>query len=461
MGRIVVCGAGVGGLMTAMMLAAEGYDVTVVERDPAPPPEPSRAWDDWERRGVGQFRLPHFLLPAFREVMDAELPDVIPALVAGGASRFNLFGGMADTMDPDREYDVVTARRPLIEAVLAKAAAGTPAVEIRRGVAVAGVVTVGTGTPRVTGVFTDADEVVPADLVVDCGGRRSPMVRWLTEAGARPATVEEEDSGFVYYGRHVRAPEGVHLGGPGMVTNGSVALLVLPADDEVSGVGIIASSDDADLRVLRHEGPWTAAMALLPGGQPILDSDFVSPLVSMAAIEDRWRRFVVDGDPVATGVVSVGDAWAATNPTLGRGISLAARHARALRDVVRECGVDPDAVTRRFDEVTQEEFTPWYRSTVWHDRHRLRDLRTAREVDGGASAAVEDEEWTNFLRFQDGCRRDLPVLLPRMLRSIRLVERPEETIADPAVLARMDEIGAKVVPGEGPTRRELLAAIAH
>ena len=47
----------------------------------------------------------------------------------------------------------------------------------------------------------------------------------------------------------------------------------------------------------------------------------------MAKIEDRYHRFVVDGEPVATGVVAVGDAWACTNPSLGRGATLALVHA--------------------------------------------------------------------------------------------------------------------------------------
>jgi flavin-dependent dehydrogenase len=42
----------------------------------------------------------------------------------------------------------------------------------------------------------------------------------------------------------------------------------------------------------------------------------------MAGILDRYRRFVVDGAPVVTGYAAVGDAWACTNPSAGRGISV-------------------------------------------------------------------------------------------------------------------------------------------
>ena len=68
-------------------------------------------------------------------------------------------------------------------------------------------------------------------------------------------------------------------------------------------------------------------------GQPLDDrrSDIVK-------IEDRHRDFVVDGRPVATGVVAVGDAWACTNPSRGRGASIGMLHALALRQTLRTLG---------------------------------------------------------------------------------------------------------------------------
>ena len=76
MARIVVIGGGLIGLATATMVAKLGHDVTVLERDPAPPPDrPQQAWDRWERRGVMQFRQPHYLLPAGQRTLGEQLPD--------------------------------------------------------------------------------------------------------------------------------------------------------------------------------------------------------------------------------------------------------------------------------------------------------------------------------------------------------------------------------------------------
>ena len=51
MATVLVLGAGMNGLTTAMLLARDGHEVTVLERDPAAPPPAPQAWDHWERPG--------------------------------------------------------------------------------------------------------------------------------------------------------------------------------------------------------------------------------------------------------------------------------------------------------------------------------------------------------------------------------------------------------------------------
>ena len=61
-----------------MLLTRDGHDVTVLERDPAAPPAAEHAqtaWDGWQRPGVNQFQLPHFMLPRWWALVRAELPE--------------------------------------------------------------------------------------------------------------------------------------------------------------------------------------------------------------------------------------------------------------------------------------------------------------------------------------------------------------------------------------------------
>jgi 2-polyprenyl-6-methoxyphenol hydroxylase-like FAD-dependent oxidoreductase len=81
---VVICGGGVVGLCTAMMLARDGLDVSMFEADPAEPPAPVDAWSSWTRKGVAQFRQPHNLFGRFRQICDDELPGLTDKLLAAG-----------------------------------------------------------------------------------------------------------------------------------------------------------------------------------------------------------------------------------------------------------------------------------------------------------------------------------------------------------------------------------------
>ena len=83
----------------------------------------------------------------------------------------------------------------------------------------------------------------------------------------------------------------------------------------------------------------------------------------MAKIEDRHRSFVLEGRPVATGVVALADSWACTNPSVGRGISIGTIHAAGLRDVLHDMPTDPVALQLQWHDVTMATAEPWYRGT--------------------------------------------------------------------------------------------------
>ncbi|HEU4423027.1 MAG TPA: FAD-dependent oxidoreductase [Pilimelia sp.] len=470
MAQVVILGAGLGGLSTAMLLARDGHEVTVLERDPAQPPPAAGAWDAWERRGVNQFRLPHFMLPRWRAQMREELPDVLDELVDAGGLAVNTLAllpeGYRGPMRPaDERFDTVTARRPVLEAAVAAAADRTPGVTIRRGVKVTGF-RADPGAhhrpPRVTGVLVDGGRVVRADLVVDCCGRRSALGSWLAAAGARHPVEEREDCGFVYYGRHFRGRTGEQPEArAGLVQNyDSVTLLTLPADHGTWSVVFTTSNRDRALRALRDPRAFDAALARYPlaahwrGGEPISGVDV------MAGIEDRHRRLVVDGEPVATGAVAVGDAWACTNPSLGRGAAIGLLHARVLRDLLRE--VDPgehDKLARRFDELTAAVVEPLYRLTLWYDRHRLAEI----DADiAGVAYRTDDPRWAVSKATVAASLAD-PDIARGYQSLVSLLTTPDELFAEPGMLDRILQLGADAptYPIPGPDRGELLAAIAH
>ncbi len=462
-------GAGLNGLSAGMLLARDGHRVTVLERDAAAPRgNAGELWQRWERRGVNQFRQLHSMLPRWRALMERELPEVIAELEAMGGARTNLVGALpaektGGWREGDERFETVTARRPALEAVVAAVAGQTPGLAIRRGVTVTGLVTGPEsvdGVPHVTGVLTGEATATRADLVVDATGRRSPVSAMLEAIGARRPAEEREDCGFVYYTRHFRSADGRRPAERDMLLQHfeSVSLLTLPGDSGTWGVAFITSARDKQLRALRDVPAWEAALALFPiiahwgVGQPITDVQVI------AGIEDRHRRLVVDGQPVVTGLVAVGDAWACTNPSLGRGASIGLLHACALRDLLREADPgDPGGLARRFDEITLTTVEPLYRATLQFDRHRLA------EIDGeitGKPYRTSDATWEVSKALYAGAARDPDVL--RAYASVAsLTALPEEALAEPGLLAKAISLGASTprYPVPGPSRTELLAAI--
>jgi 2-polyprenyl-6-methoxyphenol hydroxylase-like FAD-dependent oxidoreductase len=470
MARIIVPGGGVVGLCTAMLLAGDGHEVTVLERDPAPPPEGhEHIWTDWQRRGVNQFHMVHFFLPRFRQVVIAELPEVAGELRAAGALELDPLEDVPeDVRGPSRPDDArfvgLTGRRPVVEAALSRVAARTPGVRIERGTTVAELLTGAEavpGVPHVVGVRTDDGTERPADLVVDATGRRSPLPRWLVAAGARPPLEAAEDSGFVYYGKHFRSADGAipPAIGPLLQHYGSISTLTLPADNGTWGVAIVASASDAPLRALTDVGRWDAALRAFPLVAHWADGEPIRPKVDvMAKIEDRHRRFVVDGTPVATGVAPVGDSWACTNPSLGRGASMGILHAVALRDLLRHGPLDePAAFAVAWDEATEQVVAPWYRSTVATDRHRLHEIEA--DIQGRRYEA-DDEVWELTHAMLAGAGTD-PEVLRATLRMLTLHDTPEALFADTDLAERIRRAGGgwRSAPPPGPDRKGLLATI--
>jgi 2-polyprenyl-6-methoxyphenol hydroxylase-like FAD-dependent oxidoreductase len=462
-------GAGLNGLAAGMLLARDGHRVTVLERDAAAPRgSAGELWQRWDRRGVNQFRQLHFMLPRWRALMERELPAVLAELEAMGGARTNMVGGLPAEVTGgwragDERFETVTARRPVLEAAVAAIAEQTPGLTIRRGATVTGLVTGPEsidGVPHVTGVLTGEETATRADLVVDATGRRSPVNAMLEGIGARRPAEEREDCGFVYYTRHYRSADGRRPAERDTLLQHfeSVSILTLPCDSGTWGVAFIASARDKRLRALRGVPAWEAALALFPtvahwgAGQPITDVQVI------AAIEDRHRRFVVDGQPVVTGLVAVGDAWACTNPSLGRGASIGLLHACALRDLLREVDPgDPGGLARRFDEITQATVGPLYRATLQFDRHRLA------EIDGeitGTPYLTPDASWEISKALYAGATHD-PDVLRAYVSVASLTAMPEEALAEPGLLAKVISLGSSTprYPAPGPSRAELLAAI--
>ncbi|MFD9547054.1 NAD(P)/FAD-dependent oxidoreductase [Nocardia salmonicida] len=474
--HVVVLGSGPTGMTTAMLLAREGHRVTVLDKDSdRPAADAEQAWDQWKRPGVNQFRHPHVMLPGAFDLLSRELPDAVTELRALGARTHNMLDGAYDLptiggREPgDERFNTLAARRPVIEQGLANAAAKA-GVTVRRDTPVTGFLTDATpptGIAHITGVLTAHGESIHADLVVDALGRNSPASKMLVDIGAPAPVVDRHETGFLAYSRYFRSADGSYpeqAAWP-LEHHDSISLTTVPGDAGTWALALFVSAKDRAMRALSDPEVWQRVAALYPGmahwaraGEPI------TGVLAMSGMESRHRRFVVDGKPVATGLLSIGDAWATTNPTFGMGITMGMAHGLLLRDVLREIGFDDqDKLALRFDEITNTTLGPAHQASAAWDLHRLAqiDLEIAAiPYEIGVPYRTDDADWNLRQALEVAKLRD-----PDVLRAFgdvgSVLSSPEEALARPGVLDRIIELGSDAVgyPEPGPSRVELLAAI--
>ena len=480
--HIAVVGGGVAGLSSALALARQGHTVEVFERDDTPMPESADEAFEWDRRGAPQVRHSHAFLGRLRNTLRDEYPDIYAALLDAGATEMR-FG---DDLPPaitdfqrqpgDDDLVMLACRRTTFEWLLRRAAIGEGGVAFRTGIAVEGLHRADRpGVPHVAGVRLADGSVHHADLTVVAGGRRSAAPEWLAAIGAGVVNEEAEDTGIVYFSRFYRLREGmVHPPRSGPI-GGDLGYLkygVFVGDNRTFSVTLATPVDDHHLRtILVDPAVFDAAARHLVATAPWLDGR-AEPITAdvhlMAGLLNRWREFVVDGQPVATGFVPLGDAVLCTNPLYGRGCSTAFWGAQLMARAVAAFPDDPTEILLAYDASLRAEILPWYRAGVQQDAEAR---RVAAAMLAGDDPDTDATDPRTFMRavFRDGllpAMRSDAVVLRAFFRTFNLLDAPDAMATDPDVGARVlaawhDRDNRPPEPLLGPRHRaELLALLA-
>ena len=471
--HIAIVGGGIAGMLAALMLARDGHHVTVFERDDTGVPDTAdEAFDGWARRGVPHARQSHALLARLRKILRDRAPDVLDALAEQGATELSIERILPPEISDrgsrsgDDDLVLLCCRRLTLEWVLRRAVQVEPGIEWRGGTGVAGLMAEGND---VRGLRLEDGDTVEADLVVVGGGRNSTVLDWVAELGSgQQPTEEQTDAGIVYLSRFYRLRPGHELpilrGGGGDL--GYMAFAGFYGDNRTFSITLGIPTGDRELMALRDDGAWEAAIRTLTPLEPWTADGLAEPITSveaMARLRNRIRRFVVDGEPVVTGLVTLGDAAMATNPWYGKGCTLAGMLAEALSDALVEHGRDRRATALAIDAAITAELEPHYLAACRQDGDRIKlhtALHDGDEPDPAASAA-RDFVVNGLL---PATRTD-PDVFRCFFRSFNILDHPYELLQDPAVivaathaLATKDE--RPPVPPAGPPSDELLAAIA-
>jgi flavin-dependent dehydrogenase len=235
----------------------------------------------------------------------------------------------------------------------------------------------------------------------------------------------------------------------------------LPMDNDTSCVGVICMAGDQPLKELRRNDVFERVVRSIPRLAHWLEGDPLHDVRPMAGAMDRYRRFVIDGEPVVAGLLAVGDAWACTNPTAGRGLPLGIAHAVALRDVAGQGLDDPYGLAVAFDAVTEGKFTPWYRNQIDRDHERVALMKAAIE---GREPPKPDESNPMVQmqrKFMVAANFD-PDVARAFLDVMSVQHLPHEVIARPGIIDKVIAAsdGRRMPEEQGPSREELLALVS-
>lgn len=457
--RVVVAGGGFGGLCAALALARGGIEVTLVEGDPLPELGSADAAFALERPGATQVHQTHGFLARIILLLREHLPDLLDALLAEGCTTMSGTAALGEPQPGDEDLAVLLVRRSTFEWVLRRAVAAEPAVVLRSGARVAGLVPGRRrGAPAVDGVVLE-DGTELAGPVVAATGRRGDVAAWLAPIGA---TVRErvDESGLVYLTRWYRSTGRVATP-PTPKAGGDLEFLkylVVPGDGAmVSATLAVPAGDRVLRRALADPDSFDRAARALPGPNEWLEGLDLEPVGAvrpMGGLLNRIRHFTEpDGRPSVVDFHALGDAHTCTNPLYGRGCSLALLQAVRLAEAMVGSD-DPSDRALCYEEACRTEVAPWWRHAVEMDRSGAdpgggRADRAAGERLGALMAASQSD----------------PVVGRAMARLWNLLALPSELEADEVFAAR-----AAAIMGDperypapvrtGPSRDELLATLA-
>jgi 2-polyprenyl-6-methoxyphenol hydroxylase-like FAD-dependent oxidoreductase len=339
----VVCGASMGGLLAARVLADAYESVTLVERDVLPEAA-------IQRRGVSQGRHLHALLRRGSLVLEELLPGLFDELLAAGANvidgtdpsviRADIGGHVLSRSgmfsDPGSLVTQV-ASRPLLEAHVRRRVGAIPNVVFLEDHDVVEPVL---GRPdRVTAVrvvdrATSEERSLDADIVVDATGRSARMPAFLDKHGYPTPPEQTYAVGLNYSSQFFRVPEGALV---------EQMLLTAPTLERPMGAGLLAYEHGTVILTLigmaGHRlptdlpGVMTLVAELLPeritealhAAEPLGEVTAQHYPASVWRRYDKLKRF-------PNGLAVLGDAVCSFNPVYGQGMTSAAIQAKALRE---------------------------------------------------------------------------------------------------------------------------------
>jgi hypothetical protein len=197
----------------------------------------------------------------------------------------------------------------------------------------------------------------------------------------------------------------------------------------------------------------------------------ISAVFQMIGPRNTLRRLVVDGDPVVTGLLAIGDSVCTTNPTFGRGLSLAMWGAADLNDVIDQHAGNSTQQALALDQRVAEHLAPYYEEQAAVDAARLTTLRHNVFGDPAPPASRPDSDRITFAQLREAASYDATAFRA-FWELMFMFSLPDDVYRNPRIVTCTTEAletqGSKDLQSRGhlgpqissPTGQQLLGALA-
>jgi 2-polyprenyl-6-methoxyphenol hydroxylase-like FAD-dependent oxidoreductase len=365
---VAIVGGGVAGASLGAALAQAGLDVTIIERE-------ARFRDRVRGEGIHAYG-----------VAEAERLGLLPAILAAGGTPlryWQMYGGRKPAGPPTdmpaesaTGYGELSIYHPALQDTLLAHAVNcgvtlfrpAKAVDFRAGSA-----------PELTVQGDTGEQTVRARLVVAADGRNSGARRWVGATLHSDPTDHHLIGGCLLEGGAVDADR-VYLG----AGYGQYTFTIPRKDGRVRTYLVVRPELVGETRNPRDVTAFAETIdQLLPEGHSV-GRQPVGPLAFFPGTNTWADRIAGDG------VVLIGDAAMATDPSVGHGLALVFRDVRELRDLLLD-GDDWQAAITEFAERKRRYQEPVRCYALWLTEallatgpevpHRMERFQKARELD--------------------------------------------------------------------------------
>ena len=433
--RAIVVGGGIAGLSAARAVSDRFREVVILDRDELPDGVTPRP-------GVPQGKHPHVLLAGGLKALEQLFPGFGNELRQAGAVPFNrgfdiLYELPGQDPWPRIKFDhpSYSMTRPLLEWTLRRQVERLTNLKVRGGCRVLSIIGEA-GTGAATDIcFRTPDgklETLRSDLIIDASGNGSLTLEFLK--ASRRRSPEEASIGVnMHYSSGLidradirdnykiaytlpNAPEESRGG------------LIMPAENGTHQVVLIGRAEEvppikeSEFRSYARK-LWTPTIY-----NAIKDAKLLTEIAPNSLHQSRWRHFAQVTD-FPRGLLPIGDAICRFNPTYGQGMSVAARQASLLFDLLGRSDSDllstlaQDFLTRAEDLIAD----PWAMSAV-------------PDFVYPETTGVRPKNLEEHLNFQKGlgrlAARDAGVF--ELLTDVRNLLKPLKALDDPSIVSKVE-----------------------